>query len=55
MEGGLDREGRFIHVPSLDLAKLGQYFRSSLAAFFLKRALLSERLASSMLDWTLSA
>ena len=52
LEGGFDREGRFIHVPSLNLSKLSQYFRSSMVAFFLKRTLLNERLARNMLGWT---
>jgi hypothetical protein len=51
LEGGFDREGRFIHVPSLNLSKLSQYFRSSMVAFFLKRTL-NERLAKNMLGWT---
>ena len=52
LEGGFDREGRFIHVPCLDLDRLSQYFRSSMVAFFLKRTLLNERLARNMLGWT---
>ena len=52
LEGGFDREGRFIHVPSLNLAKLSEYFRASMVAFFLKRTLLNERLARNMLGWT---
>ena len=39
-------------MPSLDLFKLSQYFRSSMVAFFLKRSLLNERLARNMLGWT---
>jgi hypothetical protein len=39
-------------VPSLNLDKLNQYFRSRMVAFFLKRTLLNERLAWNMLDWT---
>jgi hypothetical protein len=39
-------------VPSLNLDKLSQYFRSSMVAFFLKRSLLNERLARNMLGWT---
>jgi hypothetical protein len=50
-EGGFDRQGRFVHVPSLDLARLSQYFRSTMVAFFLKRTLLNQRLARNMLDW----
>jgi hypothetical protein len=52
LEGGFDGEGRFVHVPSLDPAKLGQYFRSTVIGFFLKRRLINERLAKNMLDWT---
>ena len=52
LEGGFDREGKFVHVPSLDLAKLGQYFRSSIVAYFLKHSLLNERLTRNMLGWT---
>jgi hypothetical protein len=40
-------------VPSLDLIKLSQYFRTSVVAFFLKRTLINQRLARNMLDWTL--
>jgi hypothetical protein len=42
LEGGFDRDGQFVHVPSLDLAKLSQHFRSRMVAFFLKRSLLVE-------------
>ncbi len=52
LEGGFDREGRFIHVPCLDLDRLSHYFRASMVAFFLKRTLLNERLARNMLGWT---
>ncbi|MBE3038044.1 MAG: transposase zinc-binding domain-containing protein, partial [Chloroflexi bacterium] len=52
LAGGFDREGRFVHMPCLDLAKLSQYFRSSMVAFFLKRTLLNERLAKNILGWT---
>jgi hypothetical protein len=41
-------------VPFLDLAKLSQYFRWSMVAFFLKRTFVNERLARNMLDWTYS-
>ena len=52
LEGGFGREGRFLQVPTLDLAKLSQCFRSGMIAFFLQRALMNERLAKNMLDWT---
>ncbi len=38
--------------PSLDLAKLSQYFRAGMVDFFLKHTLLNKRLARNMLDWT---
>ena len=43
LEGGFDRKGRFVHVPSVDLQRLAQYFRASMV---------DQRLARSMLDWT---
>ena len=52
LEGGFDREGKSVHVPSLYLAKLSQYFRSSMVAYFLKHSLLNKRLARNMLGWT---
>ena len=51
-EGGLDSDGRFVHVPSLDLIKLSQYFRTIVVAFFLQRTLIGKRLATNTLDWT---
>jgi hypothetical protein len=50
LEGGFDREGRSVHVPSLDLSKPSGYFCSCMVAFFLKRSSLNERLARNMLD-----
>jgi hypothetical protein len=52
LEGGVDRQGRFVHVPSLDLPRLAQCFRASMVAFFLTRSLINERLVKSMLGWT---
>ena len=52
LEGGFDRQGRFVHIPTLDLARLARYFRAAMVAFFLQRSLISERLARSMLAWT---
>ena len=52
LEGGFDRQGRFIHIPTLDLARFARYFRAAMVAFFLQRSLISERLARSMLAWT---
>jgi len=52
LEGGFDRNSRFVHIPRLDLGRLSQYFRTSMVAFFLQRQLLNERLARNMLEWT---
>ena len=52
LEGGFDRKGQFVHVPAVDLPRLAQYFSASMVAFFLRRSLLNERLAKSMLGWT---
>jgi hypothetical protein len=52
LEGGFDRQGRFVHIPSLDLARLARYFRTATVAFFLQHSLISERLTRSMLAWT---
>jgi hypothetical protein len=52
LEGGFDREGRFVHVPTVDLAKMSVCFRQRVIAFFLERKLLNERLAKNMVAWT---
>jgi len=52
LEGGFDHEGRFVHVPTVDLVKMSACFRQRVIAFFLERKLLNKRLARSMLDWT---
>jgi hypothetical protein len=52
LEGGFDPQGRFVHVPAVDLPRLAQYFPASVIGFFLRRSLINERLAKSMLGWT---
>jgi hypothetical protein len=52
LEGGFDQDGRFIHVPTVDLAKMKACFRQRVIAFFLERKLLNERLAKNMVEWT---
>jgi len=52
LEGGFDDEGRFVHIPTVDLAKMSGCFRQRVVAFFLERKLLNERLAKNMLGWT---
>ena len=52
LEGGFDRHGRFVHLSSIDLAKMRACFRQRVIAFFLERKLLNERLANNMVNWT---
>jgi hypothetical protein len=52
LEGGFDAEGRFVHIPTVDLQKMSCCFRQRVIAFFLERKLLDERLAKNMLHWT---
>jgi hypothetical protein len=52
LEGGFNREGRFVHVPTVDLVKMSSCFRQRVIAFFLERKKLHERLAKNMLEWT---
>ena len=51
LEGGFDAEGRFVHIPRVDLQKMSSCFRQRVIAFFLERKLLDERRAKNMLDW----
>jgi len=52
LEGGSDRQGRFVHVPSLDVDTLSQYFRSTMIAFFLKRTLINVEAKRSPIPMT---
>jgi hypothetical protein len=52
LEGGFDAEGRFVHIPKVDLKKMSSRFRQRVIAFFLERKLLDERRAKNMLDGT---
>jgi hypothetical protein len=52
MEGGFDRQGRFVHLPAMDLARMSSCFRQRVIGFFVRRKLLNERLAKSMVNWT---
>jgi hypothetical protein len=51
LEGGFDRQGHFVHLPTMDLDKMSACFRQRVIAFFLQRKLLNERLAKSMVQW----
>jgi hypothetical protein len=52
MEGGFDRQGRFVHLPAMDLARMSSCFPQTIIGFFVRRKLLNERLAQSMVTWT---
>ncbi len=52
LEGGFDHEGRFFHIPTVDLAKMSACFRQLVVESYVERKLLNERLAGSMLGWT---
>ena len=51
LEGGFDPDGRFVHVPTVDLANMSACFRQRVIAFFLERKFLNERLAKNMVQW----
>jgi hypothetical protein len=52
LEAGFDKEGRFVHIPRVDLQKMSSCFRQRVFAFFLERKLQDDRRAKNMLDWT---
>ena len=52
LEGGFDRQGRFVHLPTVELARMSACFPQRVIALFLQRKLLNERLAKSMVQWT---
>jgi hypothetical protein len=52
LEGGFDAEGRFVHIPKVDLQKMSSCFRQRVIAFFVEHKLLDERQAKNMTDWT---
>ena len=48
LEGGFDNEGSFVHIPTVDLAKMSACFRQRVVAFFVERKLLNERLGGEV-------
>ena len=52
LEGGFDAEGRFVHIPKVDLQKMSSCFRQRVIAFFVEHKLLDEPRAKNMMDWT---
>jgi hypothetical protein len=51
LERGPDRDGRFVHVPTVDAAGIRGCSRRRVSAFFLERKPLSELLAKNMVSW----
>jgi hypothetical protein len=51
LEGGFDETGRFVHVPAADLHRMSEYFRRLVIKFFLKKELISAKIATSLINW----
>ncbi len=51
LEGGFDENGRFVHIPFGNLDRMSEYFRRVIIKFFLKKELISARLATSLINW----
>ena len=48
LQGGFDKQGRFIHVPLGNLDKMSEHFRRMIISFFLEKKLKTERLAKNL-------
>ena len=51
LEGGFDERDKFIHIPLGDIQRMSEYFRRVIIKFFLKRELISARVATSLINW----
>jgi hypothetical protein len=51
LEGGFDEAGRFVHIPLGNLNRMSEYFRRVIIKFFLKKELISAKLATSLINW----
>jgi hypothetical protein len=51
LEGGFDERGKFVHIPLGDIQRMSEYFRRSIIKLFLKRELISARIATSLINW----
>jgi len=51
LEGGFDKNGRFVHIPLGNLHRMSEYFRRVIIKFFSKKELISAKLATSLLNW----
>jgi hypothetical protein len=51
LEGGFDEAGRFVHIPLGNLKRMSEYFRRVIIKFFLKKQLISAKIATSLINW----
>ena len=51
LEGGFDENGRFVHIPLGNLNRMSEYFRRVIIKFFLKKELISAKIATSLINW----
>jgi len=51
LEGGFDKQGRFVHIPLGSLEKMTECFRKTVIRFFAEKKLINERLAENLLSW----
>jgi hypothetical protein len=51
MEGGIDEQGKFHHVPTVDLTSLCEVFRQAVMRLFKRLDLLQEKFFRNMLSW----
>jgi len=51
LEGGFDENGRFVHIPLGNLHRMSEYFRRVIIKFFLKKQLISAKIATSLINW----
>jgi hypothetical protein len=51
LEGGFDDAGRFVHIPFGNLNRMSEYFRRVIIKFFLKKQLISAKIATSLINW----
>ncbi|UCG00134.1 MAG: transposase, partial [Spirochaetaceae bacterium] len=51
LEGGFDENGRFLHIPPGNVHRMSEYFRRVIIKFFLKKQLISAKIATSLINW----
>jgi hypothetical protein len=51
LEDGFDDAGRFVHIPLGNLNRMSEYFRRVIIKFFLKKQLISAKIATSLINW----